>query len=213
MRARAHRLGSVRDVPAARASSPGLVRAIRLEQLTIAWNAAEVFVTVGLGIAARSLALVAFGLDSCIEIFASLVVVWELRGDDHPERTRRALRLVALAFALLGALLLITSAQALLVGREPHESPLGIAYLTATVAVMLLLATLKRRVGTELASATVLAEARLTLLDAGLAAGILTALALNVVAGWWWADALAASAVGVLALLEARENREAAAAT
>lgn len=197
-------------MPAVRAPSPGLARALRLEWLTIAWNAGEVFITVGAGIAAKSLALVAFGLDSCIEIFASLVVVWELRGDDEPVRTRRALRLVGFAFAVLGVVLITAALQALVAGREPHESPFGMFYLAVTVLTMLALATLKRRVGDEIDSHTVLAEARMTYLDAALAASILLALALNVIAGWWWADALAGGVVGVVALSEARENIEGA---
>ena len=67
----------------------------------------EVFVTITLGVLAGSLALIAFGLDSVVEIFASVVVVWQLRGDRAgSDRTNRALRLVALAFFLLAALLL-----------------------------------------------------------------------------------------------------------
>ncbi len=197
-------------MPAVRAPSAGLARALRLEWITIAWNAGEVFITVGAGIAAKSLALVAFGLDSCIEIFASLVVVWELRGDDEPRRTRRALRLVALAFAVLGVVLIGAALQAIVAERMPHESLFGIGYLAVTIVMMLTLATLKRRVGTQIDSHTVLAEARMTYLDAALAASILVALAVNVAAGWWWADALAGGAVGLVALSEARENLEAA---
>lgn len=69
-----------------------------LQWATIAWNGLEVFVTIGLGIAADSLALVAFGLDSLIEVFASLVIIWHMRSGDsgqNVQRNRKALRLVA----------------------------------------------------------------------------------------------------------------------
>lgn len=197
-------------MPAVRTPSPGLARALRLEWLTIAWNAGEVFITVGAGVAAKSLALVAFGLDSCIEIFASLVVVWELRGDDDPVRTRRALRLVGFAFAALGVLLITAALQALVAGREPHESLFGMSYLAIAVGAMFTLATMKRRVGTEIDSHTVRAEARMTYLDSALATTILLALAVNAMAGWWWADALAGGVVGLVALSESRENLEGA---
>jgi hypothetical protein len=75
----------------------------RLQWATIAWNSIEVFITIGLGIAAGSLALIAFGLGSLIEVFASLVVIWHMNpGVDghHARRDRRALRLVGLAFAM-----------------------------------------------------------------------------------------------------------------
>lgn len=184
-----------------------LRRGLLLEWLTIAWNAVEVFVTVGLGVAAGSLALVAFGLDSVIELFASLVVIWQLRGDQaDSDRVRRALRLVGVAFLLLGLFLVTVAAVRLAAGSRPDESPVGIAYLAATTVVMVALARLKDTTGRRLGNRTLRAEARVTALDAGLAAGILAALATNSLWGWWWADSLAAGAVGVLALFEAREH-------
>ena len=75
-----------------------------LQRVTIAWNLAEVGVTIALGIAAGSLALVAFGLDSLIEVFASLVVLWHMSGPARQQRRDdRARRLVAFAFAALAA--------------------------------------------------------------------------------------------------------------
>ncbi len=186
-------------------------RAIRLEWATIAWNVAEVGITIALGIAASSLALVAFGLDSVVEVFASLVVLWQLRGDSaSPSRVTLALRMIAAAFALLGLFLLVTATARLVDGSAVSESPLGIAYLAATVAVMLLLARAKSALGAQLGNHPLASEARMTLLDGLLAALILLALILNVLLGWWWADSVAAIAVGVLALLEARENVESA---
>lgn len=184
-------------------------RAVRLEWVTIGWNAAEVGVTIGLGMAARSLALVAFGLDSVVEIFASLVVLWQLRGDTASSaRVARGLRLVAAAFALLGLFLLTTAGIRLAAGAEVGESPIGVGYLAATVVVMLSLARAKGRLGDQLGNHPLTAEARMTLLDGFLAALILLALVLNLLWGWWWADAVAAMSVGVLALVEARENFE-----
>jgi divalent metal cation (Fe/Co/Zn/Cd) transporter len=186
-------------------------RAVRLEWLTVAWNAVEVFVTIGLGVAAGSLALIAFGLDSVVEIFASLVVLWQLRGDTTSRRRiALALRLVAGAFLVLGVILIVAASARLLAGVEPQESPLGIAYLVATVLVMLGLARAKGSLGTELGNHPLAAEARMTLLDGFLAGLILLALVLNQALGWWWADALAAMLVGLLALSEGRENLEAA---
>jgi divalent metal cation (Fe/Co/Zn/Cd) transporter len=192
-----------------RPDSPAEHRAVRLEWLTVAWNVAEVGITIALGVAARSLALVAFGLDSMVEIFASLVVIWQLRGDTaSPARIALALRLVALAFLALGLFLIVTATIRLVGAGEVQESPVGVAYLAATVVVMLALAKAKGALGAELGNHPLAAEARMTLLDGFLAALILLALVLNLVLGWWWADALAAMAVGVLALLEGRENLE-----
>jgi len=182
---------------------------VRLEWVTIGWNVAEVGVTIGLGVAASSLALVAFGLDSVVEVFASLVVLWQLRGDTASlPRITLALRLVAGAFLVLGLFLIVTATVRLLAGVAVDESPFGVGYLAATVVVMLLLARAKGALGAELGNHPLAAEARMTLLDGLLAALIMLALVLNLVLGWWWADAVAAMAVGVLAVLEGWENVE-----
>lgn len=182
---------------------------MRLEWVTIGWNVAEVGVTIGLGVAAGSLALVAFGLDSVVEVFASLVVLWQLRGDTASlPRITLALRLVAGAFLVLGLFLIVTATVRLLAGVAVDESPFGVGYLAATVVVMLLLARAKGALGAELGNHPLAAEARMTLLDGLLAALIMLALVLNLVLGWWWADAVAAMAVGVLAVLEGWENVE-----
>lgn len=182
-------------------------RALRLEWATIAWNVVEVFVAIGLGIAAGSLALIAFGLDSVIEIWASVVVVWHVsRREQTRRRTARALGLVSLAFYALGLFLIVVSTERVISGARPDDSPIGIGYLAATVVVMFTLAHLKATVGAQLGDHPLASEARMTLLDGCLAFGILAALVARTALGWAWADALAAGVVGVLALLEGREN-------
>ena len=94
---------------------------LRLEYATIAWNLGEAVFTIGLGIAAGSLALIGFGADSLVEVFASSVVVWYIRpgeARDRPERTRLALRLVAAAFAVLAVVLAAASIHDLPTGRR-----------------------------------------------------------------------------------------------
>ena len=153
------------------------------------------------------MALVAFGLDSLVEAFASAVVLWHLRGADDPEaerRTARALRLVAGAFAVLAVGLAVGAAHSWSVGARPESSPLGIAYLAVTAAVMLALARMKRVTGAALDSDPLLKEAAMTRIDGWLATGVLGALVGNSLFSWWWADALAGAAVAALALREAR---------
>lgn len=185
-------------------------RAMRLEYLTIAWNGIEMIISIGLGIAARSLALVAFGLDTMVELFASGVVVWHLRhpGRDSDAVTARALRLVAAAFAVLAVVVAAGAAWALVSQTAPDESRWGIAYLALTVLAMLSLGLAKRNVGLKLDSEPLAAEARMSILDAALALGVLVGLAANVLFGWWWADPIAALLVAVAAANEARENLE-----
>lgn len=183
-------------------------RGIRLEWATTGWNLMEVFVTIGLGVAAGSLALVAFGLSSMIEVFASSVVIWHLREgrDPAPHRTRRAFTLIAVAFFALALFLFVTSVRSLLLGLQPGESPLGIAYLALTAGVMFTLAAIKRRTARALGSGPLEAEATMTYLDGWLCIGILSALGFNILFGWWWADALAALGIGVFAVREGLES-------
>lgn len=177
-------------------------RGIQLEWATNAWNAMEVVVTVTLGVLAGSLALIAFGLDSLIEVFASTVVIWRLRHtgpDPGDSRTHRSLRLIAVAFFVLSAYLVVASVRSIALGEQPTSSPLGIAYMAITTCAMFLLALWKRRVARAIDSEALEREAQVTFLDSALSLGILGALIVSPLFGWWWADAVAAFGIGVYA--------------
>jgi divalent metal cation (Fe/Co/Zn/Cd) transporter len=180
-----------------------LERGRRLQVWTIAWNLMEVFVTIGLGVAAGSLALIAFGLDSIVEVFASAVAIWYIADHHKSGRSLRALRLVALSFVVLAIYLVVASVYSISTGARAESSPFGIAYLVLTAAVMFGLARLKRVNALASKSAPLLAEASMTFLDGCLATGILTALVLNTAFGWWWADPAAALLVAAACAREA----------
>lgn len=187
-------------------------RALLLEWATIAWNALEVVVTVALGLAANSLALVAFGMDSLVEIVASFAVVWHMTEDTARTARRRApaLRLVALAFALLAAYLMAGALHAVLAGQRPDSSPWGMAYLAATAVAMFVLARVKRSLGDGMSKAPFVAETSMTFLDGCLAVGVLAALAATAAFGWWWADSAAAGLIAVAAASHSVRNFRAA---
>lgn len=180
-----------------------------LEYATVAWNTTEAIVAITTGIAAHSLALVAFGLDSCIEVFASVVVLWHLGRSSSrrsAEHSTRALRLIALAFLALGVYLAVQAIRGLVTHAHPESSPVGTAFMAATVVVMFMLAWGKRRTGEALENRPLATDATMTLIDGFLAVGVLLALVLDRVAGWWWADPLAAGVVALVALNEGREG-------
>jgi divalent metal cation (Fe/Co/Zn/Cd) transporter len=182
---------------------------LRLEYATIAWNLGEAVLTVALGMAAGSLALIGFGTDSVIEVFASSVVVWHVRPGhdlDRPQRTRLALRLVAVAFGTLAVVLAAASLHDLTSGRKAGHSIIGIAYLGMTACVMFVLAIWKRRVARRLDSVPLHSEASMTFLDGILSVLTLTGLALNAALGWSWADPAAALIVAAAAMREAQQN-------
>ncbi len=189
--------------------SPDVRRALALEYATVAWNVGEAFLTVGLGAVAGSLALIAFGATSVVEVFASMVVIWHLKPGDQPDLARRtfqALRLVATAFLVLGVALGATSIRDLVSGRVAGESWWGVAYLAVTAVVMFVLANAKKRLAERYGLEPLQAEATMTYLDGVLSLGTLAGLVLNAAFGLWWADPLAALFVSVFALNEAREN-------
>jgi divalent metal cation (Fe/Co/Zn/Cd) transporter len=147
--------------------------------------------------------LVAFGLDSSVEVFASAVVVWELRGADR-RMERRAVRAIGAAYLVVAAYVFVDAANALRVANRPEASPIGMVLLAATVVVMVGLGIAKVRVGRRLGSQTVVADGRFSLVDGSLAGAVLTGLALSALFGWWWADALLAIAISVAAFREGR---------
>lgn len=162
--------------------------AVRLERTTLGWNVVGAVVLLQAGIAAGSVALLGFAFDTVLEIGASTVVLWELR-DREVGRRASALRLLGVAFALLTIYLVIDSALALARGHHADASALGLAWTVATAGVMFALATGKRRVGQRLDNPVVIAEARVTTIDAVLACGVVAGLVLDTAAGLWWADA------------------------
>jgi divalent metal cation (Fe/Co/Zn/Cd) transporter len=169
-----------------------LLRAgLLLEYVTLAWNVVGVVVLIFAALKAHSVALVAFGLDSVIEIGASTVVIWQLSNAD-PKRKSLALRLISTAFFALAIYVLIQSSTVLSFQVRPGQSLGGILWLGATVAAMLALAVGKDRTGKKLDNLVLQTEARVTLFDAYLAASVLLGLVLNVAIGWWWADPVAA---------------------
>ena len=185
-------------------------RGLTLAGATIAWNVFEAVVAVSAGLAAGSIALVGFGFDSMIEVLSAWVVVWQFRGELHGgydvAREQRALRLIGLTFFVLAAYVVVEAARDLFfVDAEADESPIGIALASLSLAVMPALAWAKRRTADRLHSPTLRADATQTLLCSWLSAALLVGLGLNAVAGWWWADPVAALAIAGLAVHEGQE--------
>lgn len=176
-------------------------RGYLLEGTTLGWNLAGVVLLAIAALRARSVALGGFGLDSVIEIGASIVVIWELSGVGE-NRQRRALRLIGVAFALLALYLAVQSSLVLATGFRAETSWLGLAWTSATAAVMFLLAFAKARTGRTLENPVLRTEGKVTTVDGILATAVALGLVLDQSLGWWWADPAAAY---VIVLYGARE--------
>jgi divalent metal cation (Fe/Co/Zn/Cd) transporter len=180
-----------------------LRRGLWLEYATLSWNVVGTFIILTAAVRAGSAALAGFGLDSAIEIFASVVVVWQLKGLEQG-RERLALKLIGTAFILLAVYVFMQSVWTLLTNAHPSPSPLGIIWLGVTCAVMLLLAWGKLVTGRQLGNLVLVTEARVTLIDAALAGAVLIGVGLNALFGWWWADPLAGLVIVYYGVTEGR---------
>ena len=190
-----------------------LQRALRLEYLTVGWNVVEGLIAVTAALAAGSVALLGFGIDSFVESASGLVLVWRLRsetaGHDHEavERLdRRAHRLVGASLFLLATYIVVDASVALWRHEAPSRSLVGIVLTIVSIGVMLWLARAKRRAAAALGSRALAADAFQTTACWWLSIAALGGLGLNALWQWWWADPVAAL---VMALLIAREGREA----
>jgi divalent metal cation (Fe/Co/Zn/Cd) transporter len=172
------------------------------------WHLVEFAIAVGAGIAAGSLALTAFGIDSLVEGLAGLIIVWRFaaRRSDSGAAERRAQQLVAASYLILVLYIVVEATRSLVAGDQPGASWVGIGLAAFTAPTMPLLARAKRRVGHRLNSAATVSEAEQNQICAYLSIALLVGLLANPLAGWWWADPAVALAIGAVAAREGWES-------
>ena len=186
-------------------------RARWLSYFTVGYNLLEGMLSVAVGGAAGSVALVGFGFDSFVESLSGGVMIWRFRErgtTSHAERERlerRAIRLVGYTFYVLAAYVLFESARKLYLGERPEPTALGIAITVASLLVMPTLFLLKRATAARLGSASLRADSRQTLACTAMSVGVLAGLVANSLYGWWQVDALIGLAIGVALVREGRE--------
>jgi divalent metal cation (Fe/Co/Zn/Cd) transporter len=171
-------------------------RGIWLSYATIGYNSLEAIGSLIAGLLAGSVALVGFGVDSVIEVMASIAAQWRLRSDLDPVRREGVelwtRRIVAVCFLALAVYVLADAASTLWKREAPDRSLFGIVVLALSVIVMPVLARSKKRVARAMRSGALEAEAAQTSLCAYLSVIGLAGVALNALFGWWWADPVAA---------------------
>lgn len=168
------------------------------------WHLFEFAIALAAGIAAGSVALVGFSIDSLIELAAGTVVIWLFTGGRGSSAfaERRAQQLIASSYALLAVYVVVESTRDLLGNHHPGTSWVGIGLAAVTAPTMPLLARAKRRVGRSLNSSATVSEAAQNQICAYLSIALLVGLLLNALLGWWWADPLAALAIAGVAAKE-----------
>lgn len=189
------------------------------EYFTVGWNIIEGIVAIAAGIVAGSIALVGFGLDSCIEVASGIVLIWRLRKhgfsnqDEEEAAEKKAIFFVGATFLLLALYVTYESGKKLVFQEHPDESLIGIILAIVSLVVMPLLALYKKKIATAINSRALRADALETLACSYLSLTLVVGLAANAIFGWWWADPVSALAMvyflvkeGLEAIREGREG-------
>lgn len=173
-----------------------------------AWHVAEFLIAVGAGLAASSIALIGFGIDSVVEGAAGFVILWRFSGKraESERAEQRAQRFIALSYFALAAYVTIESIGTLVGSDHPDVSWIGIGLAAFTAPTMPLLSRAKRRVGHQLGSRATESEGGQNMLCAYLSVALLVGLLLNAMFGWWWADPIAALVIAAVAVNEGLEG-------
>jgi len=179
-------------------------RARALSWLSLAWMGAEGAIAITAGITAGSIALIGFGIDSAIEGFASLVIVWRFTGGRLLSHTaeQRAQKLVAVQFFLLAPYVGIEAVRHLVTAHEVETSVLGMVLTATSLIGMPFLGIAKQRLADTLGSSATHGEGAQNLLCAYLAGAVFLGLAGNAAFGWWWLDPIAALLIAGIAVKE-----------
>ncbi len=172
---------------------------------TISYNVIEAVIAIAAGTIASSSALIAFGLDSVVEVLSAAAVAWQFAAPDPHKREHLAMRLIAVSFFGLALFVTIDAVRTLAGAAEPEHSTVGIVLAAVSLVIMPALSFLERRTGRELGSASAVADSKQTLLCAYLSAVLLVGLVLNSVLGWSWADPIAALVIAAFAIREGVE--------
>jgi divalent metal cation (Fe/Co/Zn/Cd) transporter len=192
--------------------APLVRRALHLEYATVGWNIVEGVVAVGAALAAGSVALLGFGVDSFVETASGAILIWRLRAErgahDHAAIELldvRAHRLVGVSLFLLAAYIALEAGRSLWAGERPEASWVGIGVTALSIGAMGWLARAKRTAAAALASRALAADSFQTTACFWLSIITLSGVGLNTLVGWWWADPAAALAMTPLLVREGRE--------
>jgi len=208
---------SPKPVVASEPARASLVRqALRLEWITAGWMLIEAAVAIGSGAAAHSLSLIAYGVDSLIELASAGVLLWRLdvemrRGEEFPERVeRRASRIGAVLLFGLATYVVMSAAYGFWVRRGQEFSTPGFAIAVLAIPVMWWLANAKMRIADKIGSRALRADAVESITCGYLSAIVVIGLLIQLlIPSWWWVDGVASLAIVVLLVKEGREAWEA----
>jgi divalent metal cation (Fe/Co/Zn/Cd) transporter len=172
----------------------------------VAWAAFAGTSSLVAGLAASSIALVAFGANSILDGTASGVLVWRFRhersGADADTVERRAALAVGVVMSAVALYLGARAVRALVDHSGPETSSFGVLLTAASAVVLPVLAGAKLRLAAPLRSPGLRGDGVLSLAGAVLAAATMLSLLVDAELDWWWADSVAALLISTLLLVE-----------
>jgi divalent metal cation (Fe/Co/Zn/Cd) transporter len=188
--------------------------AFRLEYITLAWMAIEAAVAIGSGVAAGSLTLTAFGIDSLIELASATVLVWRLTVELRHGRTfaenaeRTASRIGGALLFALAAYVVAAASWKFWTQQGAEFSLSGLIISVLAIPAMYFLARRKLQLANALGSRALRADAVESMTCGWLAFVVVGALVAQLLAGAWWVDPLASLGVVWFVIREGREAWE-----
>ncbi len=194
---------------------PDLRRGIAIEWMSTGWMVVEAAVAVVAGVLAHSVALIAFGADSVIELVAGVALLWRLYVEASHADTNRVANadraaswIVGVGLFLLAIYILIGSARSLWLREGPETAPLGIGITAASSLLMPVLSAAKKRVGRRIGSKALESDGSCSMVCAYMSWIVLGGVAATALLGWWWLDSVAALALVYFVTHEGREAIE-----
>ena len=174
-----------------------------LQAVTIAWMVGECTVALYSAIESHSVAILAFGSDSLVELLSALVVLAAFSPQLHISEERTA-RWSGVLLILLCIVVAADAVLSLLRRAEAVESCSGIIVTALALAVMPILAWWKRKIARQIGNRALAADAVQSATCAYLAAITLCGLAVSALFQIRWADPVAAFIAVPVILYEAR---------
>lgn len=185
-------------------------KALNLSYFTVGYNIIEGIVSILAASLSGSVALLGFGLDSFVESFSGLIMIWRFKKKRIPQEEekieKRAVRLVGYTFFLLAFYVAFESIKKLYQAEAPNPSILGIIIATLSIIIMPIVSHMKYQTGKSLKSRSLIADSKETLACAALSIALLIGLGLNYFLGLWQADPFIGLVIAAFLIREGYES-------
>ena len=187
-------------------------KALLLSYFTVGYNVLEGIASILAGSLAGSIALLGFGLDSFVESFSGCIMIWRFRKHgklsevEEEKIEKRAAKLVAYSFFVLGVYVLYESVKKLYLHETVNPSLLGIIIAVISLIAMPVLFYLKYKTGKSMNSKSLIADSKQTLTCMFMSTALLIGLGLNYLYGFWQADPIAGLVIVIFLLREGYET-------